>query len=177
MKVYPPIRGQQDQDALWAGLAEGSIVSAGSDHAPHTVEEKARGFATQPAGAVGTETFGPVLVDALLRGRIDARRFVEVTATETAKLYGLYPRKGVLAPGSDADLVVIDPEAHRTVRNEELVAKNPVSPWDGFELRGRPVATVLRGEIAARDGEVVGTRRGVFLPADHGVEPLAGTGA
>lgn len=167
MKVYPPVRAQQDQDALWAGLNEGSIVSAGSDHAPHTVEEKARGFATQPAGAVGCETFGPVLVDALLRDKTTATRLAEVTATETAKLYGLYPRKGVIRPGSDADLVIIDPEARRTVRNDELIAKQPVSPWHGFELRGAPAATVLRGQIAVRDREIVGPRRGQFLRADH----------
>ncbi|WP_051581510.1 dihydroorotase [Pseudonocardia acaciae] len=167
MKVYPPVRAQADQDALWSGLNEGLIVSAGSDHAPHTVEEKARGFETQPAGAVGCETFGPVLVDALLRGKTTATRLAEVTATETAKLYGLYPRKGVIRPGSDADLVVIDPEARRTVRNEELIAKQPVSPWHGFELRGAPVATILRGEVAVRDREPVGTRRGRFVAAAH----------
>lgn len=167
MKVYPPVREQRDQDALWAGVNEGSIVSLGSDHAPHTVEEKSRGFATQPAGAVGCETFGPVLIDALLRGKTTANRLAEVTATETAKLYGLYPRKGVIRPGSDADMVVVDPEARRTVRNEELVAKQPVSPWHGFELRGAPVATVLRGEVVVRDREIVAPRRGRFVPAEH----------
>ncbi|MBO0876367.1 MAG: amidohydrolase family protein, partial [Pseudonocardia sp.] len=167
MKVYPPIREQSDQDALWAGLNDGLIVSAGSDHAPHTVEEKARGFATQPAGAVGCETFAPVLIDALLRGKTTATRLAEVAATETAKLYGLYPRKGVIRPGSDADLVVVDPEARRTVRNEELIAKQPVSPWHGFELRGAPVATVLRGEIVVRDREIVAPRRGRFVRAEH----------
>lgn len=172
MKVYPPVREQADQDALWAGLNDGLIVSAGSDHAPHTVEEKARGFATQPAGAVGCETFAPVLIDALLRGKTTATRLAEVAATETAKLYGLYPRKGVIRPGSDADLVIIDPEARRTVRNEELLAKQPVSPWHGFELRGAPVATVLRGEIVVRDREIVAPRRGRFVRAEHAAAPV-----
>jgi dihydroorotase len=172
MKVYPPVREQADQDALWAGLNDGLIVSAGSDHAPHTVEEKARGFATQPAGAVGCETFAPVLIDALLRGKTTATRLAEVAATETAKLYGLYPRKGVIRPGSDADLVIIDPEARRTVRNEELIAKQPVSPWHGFELRGAPVATVLRGEIVVRDREIVAPRRGRFVRAEHAAAPV-----
>jgi allantoinase len=169
MKVYPPVREQSDQDALWAGLNGGVIVSAGSDHAPHTVEEKSRGFATQPAGAVGCETFGPVLIDALLRGKTTPSRLAEVAATATAKLYGLYPRKGVIRPGSDADLVIVDPHATRTVRNEELIAKQPVSPWHGFELRGAPVATVLRGEIVVRNREIVAPRRGRFLRAEHAV--------
>lgn len=167
MKVYPPVREQRDQDALWAGVNDGAIRSLGSDHAPHTVEEKARGFETQPAGAVGCETFGPVLLDALSRGRTTAMRLAEVASTQTAKFYGLYPRKGVIRPGSDADLVIVDPELRRTVRNEELIAKQPVSPWNGFELRGGPVATVLRGEVVVRDREIVAERRGRFVRADH----------
>jgi allantoinase len=173
MKVYPPIRGQADQDALWEGLAEDSIVSVGSDHAPHTVEEKSRGFATQPAGAVGCETFGPVLIDAMLRGKITPARLAEVAATATAELYGLYPGKGVIRPGSDADLVIVDPEARRTVRNEELIAKQPVSPWHGVELRGAPVATVLRGEVVVRDREIVAPRRGRFVRAEHAARSTA----
>ena len=167
MKVYPPIRTPLDQDALWEAVADGTIVSIGSDHAPHTLEEKSRGFATQPAGAVGCETFGPVMVDALFRGKTTVERFAEVMSTSTAKLYGLYPRKGVIRPGSDADLTIVDPDATRVVRNEELVAKQPVSPWNGFSLTGLPTAVVLRGEIAMRDGKPVGERRGQFVPARH----------
>jgi dihydroorotase len=167
MKVYPPIRSRVDQDALWAGINDGTIVSVGSDHAPHLVEEKSRGFATQPAGAVGCETFGPVLTDALFRDKTTVERFAEVMSTSTAKLYGLYPRKGVIQPGSDADLTIVDPAATRTVRNEDLVAKQPVSPWNGFSLTGVPTAVVLRGEIAMRDGKPVGDRRGRFVPARH----------
>lgn len=168
MKVYPPIRTRADQDSLWAGIDDGTIVSIGSDHAPHTVEEKSRGFATQPAGGVGCETFGPVLTDALFRDKTTVERFAEVMSTATAKLYGLYPRKGVIQPGSDADLTIVDPAATRTVRNEDLVAKQPVSPWNGFRLSGVPTAVVLRGEIAMRDGKPVGGRRGRFVAARHG---------
>jgi dihydroorotase len=167
MKVYPPIRKPEDQDALWAALNEGTIVSVGSDHAPHTLEEKARGFATQPAGAVGCETFGPVMTDALFRSKTTVERLAEVMSTSTAKLYGLYPRKGVIQPGSDADLTIVDPGATRTVRNEDLVAKQPVSPWNGFDLTGLPTAVVLRGEVAMRDGKPVGEHRGRFVPARH----------
>jgi allantoinase len=167
MKVYPPIRTAQDQESLWAAVADGTIVSIGSDHAPHTVEEKARGFATQPAGAVGCETFGPVMADALFRGKISVERFAEVMSTSTAKLYGLYPRKGVIRPGSDADLTIVDPRASRVVRNEDLVAKQPVSPWNGFSLTGLPTAVVLRGRVAMRNGAPVGEHRGQFVPARH----------
>lgn len=167
MKVYPPIRTRSDQDALWQALNDGVIVSVGSDHAPHTVEEKSQGFATQPAGAVGCETFGPVMSDTLGRGKTTPERLADVMSTATAKLYGLYPRKGAIRPGSDADLTIIDPNAHRTVRNEDLVAKQPVSPWHGFELHGVPTEVVLRGRLAMQNGKPVGERRGVFVPARH----------
>ncbi len=168
MKVYPPIRPRRDQDALWDGLNDGTIVSVGSDHAPHTVQEKARGLATQPAGAVGCETFGPVMTDALFRDKTTVERFAEVMSTSTARLYGLYPRKGVIRPGSDADLTIVDPNASRTIRNGDLVAKQPVSPWHGFELNGVPTAVILRGEVAMLDGKPAGQRRGRFVPARRG---------
>ena len=165
MKVYPPIRTRSDQESLWSAVNDGTIVSIGSDHAPHTVEEKSRGFATQPAGAVGCETFGPVMLDSLFRDKIRIERFADVMSTSTAKLYGLYPRKGVIRTGSDADLTLVDPSGSREVRNESLVAKQPVSPWNGFSLQGRPTAVVLRGEVAMRDGKAVGERRGRFVLA------------
>ncbi|MCU1545777.1 MAG: allB [Homoserinimonas sp.] len=168
MKVYPPIRGVQDREALWAAVNDGTIVSVGSDHAPHTVEEKAQGLGTQPAGGVGCETFGPVMLDRLFRGDTTPERFAEVMSTSTAKLYGLYPKKGAILPGSDADLTIVDPAATWTVRNEELVAKQPTSAWNGFELTGMPTMVILRGEIAMKDRKPVGAHRGRFVPAKHG---------
>jgi dihydroorotase len=169
MKVFPPIRLQTDQDALWAGLNEGSIMSVGSDHAPHTIEEKSRSFAAQPAGAVGCETIGPVMVDAMLRGKLSAHRLADVMSTATARLYSLYPRKGTIQPGADADFTIVDPDGSRIIRNSELVAKHPMSPWDGTELRGRVAGAVLRGQAAMIDGAPVGDRRGKFIAARHGV--------
>jgi dihydroorotase len=164
---------------LWVGLHEGSIVSVGSDHAPHTVEEKSQGFATQPAGAVGCETLGPVMVDAMLRGKVTAQQLAHVMSTSTAQLYGIYPRKGVIRPGADADFTIVDPNASRTIRNCDLVAKQPVSPWNGVQLRGRPVGAVLRGEVAMSDGAPVGDRRGQFIAARHGAsaEPMQLSGS
>lgn len=173
MKVYPPIRTPNDQEQLWEAVNDGTIVSIGSDHAPHTVEEKSQGFATQPAGAVGCETFGPVLTDALFKGKSTNERFAEVISTSTAKLYGLYPRKGVIRAGSDADLTIVDPQAQRTVKNDELVAKHPVSPWNGFDLAGIPTAVVLRGQVAMQDGHVVGEHRGQFIRSEHKGEEAA----
>lgn len=165
MKVYPPIRTSRDQQALWDAIKDGTIVSIGSDHAPHTVEEKARGLATQPAGGVGCETFGPVVLDAMFRGKSSVERISEVMSSSTAKLYGLYPRKGAIRPGSDADLTIVDPDYTYTVKNEDLVAKQPTSAWDGFELTGVPTMVILRGEVAMKDRKPVGEHRGRFVAA------------
>lgn len=165
MKVYPPIRTAADREALWAAVRDGTIASIGSDHAPHTVKEKSQGLATQPAGGVGCETFGPVMLDAMFKRSFPLERFAEVMSTSTAKLYGLYPRKGVIRPGSDADLTIVDPRARWTVKNEDLVAKQPTSPWSGFELTGIPSTVILRGEIAMKDRRPVGAHRGRFVAA------------
>jgi allantoinase len=165
MKVYPPIRSREDQEALWEGINDGTIVSVGSDHAPHTVAEKSQGLATQPAGGVGCETFGPVMLDSMFKGNTSVERFAEVMSSSTAKLYGLYPRKGAIRPGSDADLTIVDPKAVWTVKNDELVAKQPTSAWNGFELTGMPTAVILRGELAMKDRKPVGEHRGRFIAA------------
>lgn len=94
-------------------------------------------------------------------------RLAEVLSTETARLYGLWPRKGSVHPGTDADLTLVDPTGNHVVRNADLHSLHPVSAWDGTQLRGRIVASVLGGTVAMRDGKPVGERRGRFVPADH----------
>ena len=167
LKVYPPVREAGDQEALWAAVNDGTVSSIGSDHAPHTVEEKMVGFGSAPAGGLGIETLAPLLVDGMVRGRITAQKLASVLSASTARLYGLWPRKGVIRPGADADFTLVDPNAAHTVRNEDLHALHKASTWDGFELRGRVVASVLGGVEAMRDGEPVGDRHGRFVTADH----------
>jgi dihydroorotase len=163
IKVYPPVRTQADQDALWAAVNDGVISSIGSDHAPHLVAEKQVGFQGAPAGGLGVETLVPLLVDAMVRGRLSAARLADVLSTGTAKLYGLWPGKGAIRPGADADLTLVDPAGSTRIANERMHALNPVTTWDGWQLRGRVTASVLRGEVAMRDGEPVGERRGRFV--------------
>ena len=167
MKVYPPVRTIDDQRALWEGVHDGTIVSVGSDHAPHTVEEKAKPLSTMPAGAVGVETLVTLMLNEMSAGRISPERLATVLSTATAQLYGIYPRKGAVEPGSDADLTVVDPEATRTIDNATLHAKEPLSPWHGVTVKGVPTLSLLRGEVAMRDGEPVGPPRGQFVPARH----------
>jgi len=167
IKVYPPVRDAENQQALWDALGDGTICSVGSDHAPHTVDEKNLGFGAAPAGGVGIETMAPLLVDGMLRGKVSPQRLARVLSTDTARLYGLWPRKGDIRPGADADLTLVDPQAQHTVRNERLHALNPNSTWHGAELKGAVTASVLGGRLSMRDGEPVGERHGRFVAADH----------
>lgn len=153
MKVYPPIRRAHDQAALWQGVRDGTVTSIGSDHAPHTLEQKQKDLATQPAGAAGVETLVPVLLNEVSEGRISPERLAWVLSEGTARLYGIYPQKGALRPGADADLTIVDPEAGWTIHNEELHSKNPLSPWHGFSGRGVARYGILRGRVIMRDGE------------------------
>lgn len=160
MKVYPPVRRARDRDALWEAVRDGTICSLGSDHAPHTADEKGRSLDVQPAGAVGVETLGPVILNEMANGRITPERLAWVLSEGTARLYGLYPKKGAILPGSDADFTLVDPEAEFTIMNERLHSKHPVSPWHKRHLRGAAKVGILRGEVIMRDGTPVGSPRG-----------------
>ena len=168
MKVYPPIRTRSDQVALWEAITDGTVSSIVSDHAPHLREEKARGLALAPAGVQGVETLGSVLVDAMLSDKLTPERLAWVLSEGTARLYGLYPRKGAIESGADADFTVVDPAATTDVDRARLHSKQPQSPWHGRRLRGAIKATVLRGEIISRDGAPVGEPRGRLVRAVHG---------
>jgi len=166
MKVYPPIRTERDRDALWEAVRDGTITSVGSDHAPHTLDEKQLGLARAPAGTTGVETFGPVMVDRMCAGAISPERLAWVLSEGTARLYGLYPRKGNLQPGADADLTLVDPNARRTVSGPHLHTKQRYSPWEGVTLTGLPVLSLLRGQTIMRDGEPLGQPRGMFIRSE-----------
>jgi allantoinase len=163
MKVYPAVRRAGDRDALWEGVLDGTITSVGSDHAPHTVEQKMQDLAKAPAGAVGVETLAPLMVSAAIDGQLPFERLSWVLSEGTARLYGIYPRKGAILPGVDADLTLVDPESETVISNERLHSKHPVSPWNGAKLRGSIKAAVLGGEVVMRHGEPVGEPRGELV--------------
>ena len=160
MKAYPPVREVADRDALWAGVADGTIASIGSDHAPHTLADKTQTFGKAPAGMVAVETMMPLLLDQMNAGRTTPERLCWAASEGTARLYGLYPRKGRIQPGADADLVLVDPDATWTIRGEELHSIQKHTPLEGTEVRGMPVMTILRGSVVAKDREPVGEPHG-----------------
>ncbi|CCH89588.1 putative D-phenylhydantoinase [Modestobacter italicus] len=164
----PPLRRAADVDALWAGLRFGTVDTVATDHAPWTLAEKlAAGDQLDELrpGVADLETVRPMLFSAgVLTGRISLARFVELTATNPARLFGVYPRKGVIAPGSDADLVVWDPAETRVVDGSRMQSRAGYSPYDGTVVTGWPREVLSRGELVVSGGAVVaGPGRGQLL--------------
>lgn len=163
MKCYPPIREAVEQKALWAGVEQGEIDTIGSDHAPHTAEEKKGSLREIPAGFPGVELLLPLLLDHVAAGRLTLERVVELTAENPARLFGLDDRKGFLEPGKDADFCLVDPDRVWSVEARRLASKSKVSPYEGREIRGCVTMTVLRGEVVMEEGEVKGAPSGQLL--------------
>jgi dihydropyrimidinase len=154
----PPLREQSDQDALWAGLANGSVHVVGTDHVAYRREQKldpSQTIARHRAGLNNLQVMRPMLYsEGVVPGRISVERFVAVTATNPAKLFGLYPRKGTIAVGSDADIVLWDPDEARTIRDEDMLSGAGFSVYSGWEVVGWPTMTIRRGEIVFDSGRI-----------------------
>jgi len=165
--MCPPLRSPADNAALWRGLNSGIDV-VGTDHCPFFFEtQKLTGkddFTKCPSGAPGIEERIPLMYGAVASGKLTLRRFTDLCCANPAKIFGLYPRKGVIAEGSDADIVIIDPEKRRTISHNMLHSNVDYSAYEGISVQGWPVCTVSRGEVIARDGEFCGKAgRGKFL--------------
>ncbi len=155
----PPLRDTQDVEALWAGLADGSVDTLGSDHAPWRLADKldeSLDVTTARQGVADLETMLPMLFSAgVSTGRISLHRFVSLTSTSPARLFGLYPRKGTIAVGSDADLLVLDPQLRRTIDGSSMRSRAGYSAYDGREICGWPRFTISRGDVLLEDGQVL----------------------
>jgi dihydropyrimidinase len=151
--MSPPLREAADQEALWRGLASGELQLVATDHCPFTLADKARGegdFSRIPNGAPGIETRMPLLWDGGVRaGRFGPQRFVELTAAAPARVFGLWPRKGTIAVGSDADLVLWDPDKETRLSAAALHMRVDYSPYEGRVVRGGPVAVMSFAIISA----------------------------
>jgi dihydropyrimidinase len=169
----PPPRDKAEQANIWRGIETGVFDLFSSDHCPFRYDDERgklnpRGrtdFRHIPNGIPGVEVRLPILFsEGVGKGRIDLPRFVALTATNHAKIYGLYPRKGTIAVGSDADLAIWNPEARRTIRHADLHDASDYSPYEGIEVTGWPETVVLRGRVMVRDGALVGRKgAGAYL--------------
>lgn len=158
---YPPLRSQTDVDALWSALANGPVDMVGSDHASWTIEQKSVGdddFTRLPMGLPSLQFQNRVLYsEGVVRRGLTVTRFVELTSSTPARLLGLYPRKGVIAEGSDADLVVFHPTKTVTIDESKVRSGCGYEPLSGVTCTGWPIMTISRGEVIVRDDEFVGT--------------------
>jgi len=149
--VQPPLREASDVTALWEGIRKGTIHTIATDHAPHTREQKldpSLNVTDLLPGINELQVMLPMLHSkGVLEGRISLERFVTLTSTNTAKLFGLYPRKGTIQVGSDADLVLWDLTAEQKVNNAEIFSKAGFSIYEGMKITGWPHITIRRGEV------------------------------
>ena len=158
-QMNPPIRGAEHRAGLWVGVANGVADVLGSDHAPHTSEEKARPYPASPSGMPGVQTLLPVMLTHVAQGRLTLERLIDLTSHGANRIFGL-AEKGRLAVGYDADLTVVDLKARRTIAHADMASRVGWTPFDGFEAQGWPMATVIRGRVVMREGEVTAPHRG-----------------
>ncbi|HEY9663848.1 MAG TPA: amidohydrolase family protein, partial [Allocoleopsis sp.] len=161
-QMNPPLRSPHDNEVLWQALKDGVIDFIATDHAPHTLEEKAKGYPNTPSGMPGVETSLPLMLTEAMKGRCTVAQVANWMSTAVAKAYGI-PNKGVIAPGYDADLVLVDLETYRPVKREELQTKCGWSPFEGWNLTGNPVVTIVGGQIAYEFGKLHTEVRGRAL--------------
>ena len=158
-QMNPPIRDARHREGLWEAVRCGVVDVIGSDHAPHTLEEKATPYPGSPSGMGGVQTLVPLLLDHVHAGRLSLARFVDLTSAGAARIYNI-AGKGRIALGYDADLTVVDLGAVRTIENRWLRSRAGWTPFDGMRVRGWPSATVVRGRVVMRDDELLGSPPG-----------------
>ncbi|MHB8528838.1 MAG: dihydroorotase [Caulobacteraceae bacterium] len=161
-QMNPPIREERHRLALWRGVAGGLVDVIGSDHAPHTLAEKQQPYPASPSGMPGVQTLLPMMLTHVAAGRLSLERLVDLTSAGPQRLFGLAD-KGRLAEGFDADLTIVDLKARHPFRHAEMATKVGWTPFDGMEATGWPSATVIRGEIVMREGEI---------PTPHAGRPI-----
>ncbi len=167
--LSPPLRAKKHLETLWGALSNGEIQTVATDHCPWTRAQKERGlhnFTLIPNGAPGVETRVPLIFTyGVKEGKISLNRFVDLCSTTPAKLFGLYPRKGTIAPGADADVVIFDPEKEVVLSWRDLHQNVDHCPYEGWRVRGYPRVVLSRGEVIVEDGKFLGERGwGLFLP-------------
>ncbi len=168
-QMNPPIRNAAHRDALWDAVRCGVVDVIGSDHAPHTLEEKARPYPSSPSGMPGVQTLLSIMLTHCNQGRLSLSRLVDLVSAAPARVYGI-ARKGRIAVGMDADLTLVDLQRKARLSDEMMRSRSGWTPFAGMEVTGVPVATVLRGQTVMRDGELLGTPAGRLVVFEETVE-------
>lgn len=162
-QMNPPIRYAQDLAALWhLGIGQGVVDIIATDHAPHTREEKQLPYPQSPSGMPGVQTLTPVMLTHINEGRLSLARFVDLTSAGPQRVFGI-AGKGRIALGYDADLTLVDMKAKRIIRAADQVTRCGWTPFEGFEAKGWPMATIIRGQVVMRDGELAAPAQGAAM--------------
>ncbi len=154
IQMNPPVRAARHRDGVWRGVSQGIVDVLGSDHAPHTLEEKAKPYPASPSGMTGVQTLVPVMLDHVNAARLTIERFVDLTSHGPNRVFGM-ARKGRIAVGYDADLTVVDLARRETIRNDQAGSRAGWTPYHGREVTGWPVGTIVRGRRVMWEGEIV----------------------
>ncbi|WP_292084456.1 MULTISPECIES: dihydroorotase [unclassified Brevundimonas] len=159
-QMNPPIRSQEHVDALWLwGMQQGVADVLGSDHAPHTKEEKSKPYPASPSGMPGVQTLVPLMLTHVANGHLSLERFIDLTSGGAQRVFGT-ANKGRMAVSYDADLTIVDLKAKKTITHDQQASRCGWTPFDGFETTGWPVATIVRGRVVMKDGELIGQAHG-----------------
>lgn len=158
-QMNPPIREERHRRALWRAVADGTVDIIGSDHAPHTRDEKAKPYPESPSGMTGVQTLVPVMLTHVAEGRLSLARFVDLTSSAAQRLFGV-AGKGRIAHGYDADLTIVDLNARRTIETDWIKSKAGWTPFEGHRVTGWPIMTVVRGRVVMQDDAILGEPAG-----------------
>jgi dihydroorotase len=159
VQMNPPVRDKAHQDKIWAGVTNGVADILGSDHAPHTREEKEHPYPESHSGMTGVQTLVPTMLNHVNDGRLSLERFVDMTSHGPNRLFGI-AGKGRIAVGYDADLTIVDLKRRETITNDWIASRAGWTPYDGVTVTGWPVGTIVRGQKVMWDGELVTPSRG-----------------
>ncbi|WP_336799364.1 dihydroorotase [Kaistia sp. MMO-174] len=153
VQMNPPVRDARHRAGIWKGISQGIIDVLGSDHAPHTLEEKAKPYPASPSGMTGVQTLVPIMLDHVNAGRLTLERLADLTSAGPSRLFGM-ARKGRIAVGYDADLTIVDMKRRETITNKWIASRAAWTPYDGKRVIGWPVGTVVRGRRVMWEGEI-----------------------
>ncbi len=170
LQMNPPVRSLAHQAALWKALNAGLVDVLGSDHAPHTLDEKAKPYPQSPSGMPGVQTLVPIMLDHVNKGMLSLERFVDLTSHGPQRIFGI-ARKGRIAEGYDADFTIVDLTARRRIANSWIESRCGWTPYDGKDVAGWPTGTLVRGRKVMWDGEILGTAAGQAIEFVEALRP------
>lgn len=170
LQMNPPVRDAHHRDALWQAVGNGLVDILGSDHAPHTLEEKAKPYPDSPSGMPGVQTLVPVMLDHVTKGRLTIERFVDLSSHGPARIFGI-AAKGRIAEGFDADFTIVDLKRRWRITDGWIASRCGWTPYDGMDVTGFPQGTILRGAKVMWDGAITGPARGRPIAFTEAIQP------